>query len=294
MEGTTSTADNGDFGTAPSEICGYCGVALEGDRCKVVLKSDKQSNAKISGCSCPCFDSHHNYKSPLSSSTKTPCTNVPVLCQEDPCKGLSTVFFRYNIASHFRSAHDNLDVTEIISTAMAKLTTAGPTVDISGELSLFDQERHTQAHEVVLAIHKERSSVVAKFKSQKVRSSATVALPTTTGARAAAAAAEGDPIFSASNLYAGSGFFAAATLMSQGEVEGGVDTPMEGGGLMEKPRLRGRRGGRRRMDEIRGERGLGGGAPCCGSRQSVCWTARACARGQRVARGLWVWLIYSC
>ena len=229
MEGTTSTADNGDFGTAPSEICGYCGVALEGDRCKVVLKSDKQSNAKISGCSCPCFDSHHNYKSSLSSSTKTPCTNVPVLCQEDPCKGLSTVFFRYNIASHFRSAHDNLDVTEIISTAMAKLTTAGPTVDISGELSLFDQERHTQAHEVVLAIHKERSSVEAKFKIQKVRSSATVALPTTTGARAAAAAAEGDPIFSASNLYAGSGFFAAATLMSQGEVEGGVDTPMEGG-----------------------------------------------------------------
>ena len=37
---------------------------------------------------------------------------------------------------------------------MAKLTTAGPTVDISGELSLFDQERHTQAHEVVLSIHK--------------------------------------------------------------------------------------------------------------------------------------------
>ena len=29
---------------------------------------------------------------------------------------------------------------------------------------------------------------------------------------------------------------------------------------MEKPRLRGRRGGRRRMDEIRGERG-GGGSP---------------------------------
>ena len=42
MEGTTSTADNGDFGTAPSEICGYCGVALESDRCKVVLKSDKE------------------------------------------------------------------------------------------------------------------------------------------------------------------------------------------------------------------------------------------------------------
>ena len=134
--------------------------------------------------------------------------------------------------------------------------------------------------------------MVAKFKSQKVRSSATVALPTTTGARAAAAAAEGDSIFSASNFDAGFGFFAAATLMSQGEVEGGVDTPMEGG-LMEKPRLRGRRGGRRRMDEIRGERWVGGGAPCCGSRQSVCWTARACARGQRVARGLWVWLIYS-
>jgi len=134
--------------------------------------------------------------------------------------------------------------------------------------------------------------VVAKFKSHKVLSSATVALPTTTGARAAAAAAEGDPIFSASNLDAGSGFFAAATLMSQGEVEG-VLTPRWRGGLMEKPRLRGRRGGRRRMDEIRGERGVVGGAPCCGSRQSVCWTVRACARGQRVARGLWVWLIYS-
>ena len=76
---------------------------------------------------------------------------------------------------------------------------------------------------------KERRSVVAKFKSHKVRSAATVALPTTTGARAAAAAAEGDPIFSASNLDAGSGFFAAAIPMSQGEVEGGGDIPMEGG-----------------------------------------------------------------
>jgi len=200
---------NGDFGTAPSEFCGYCGVALEGDRCKVVIKSDKQTNAKISGCSCPCFDSNHNYKSSLSSSTKTPCTNVPVLCQESPCKGLSTVFFRYNVASHFRSAHAHLDVTEAISSAMAKLTTPGSTADISGELSLFDQERHTQAHEVVLAIHKERSSVLAKFKSQRARSAAAVALPTTTGARAAAAAAEGDPIFSALNLDEGIGFFAA-------------------------------------------------------------------------------------
>ena len=110
---------------------------------------------------------------------------------------------------------------------MAKLTTAGSTADISGELSLFDQERHTQAHEVVLAIHKERSSVVAKFKSQKTRSAAAAALPTTTGARAAAAV-EGDPIFSASNLGAGSSFFAAATPVSQ-VVEGGGDTSMEGG-----------------------------------------------------------------
>ena len=103
---------------------------------------------------------------------------------------------------------------------MAKLTTVGPTVDISGELSLIDRERHMQAHAVVLAIHKERSSVVAKFESQRVRSAAAVALPTTTGARAAAAAAERDPIFSASNRGAGSGFFAAATPVPQGEVEG--------------------------------------------------------------------------
>ena len=211
---------NGDFGTAPSEFCGYCGVALEGDRCKVVIKSDKQTNAKISGCSCPCFDSNHNYKSSLSSSTKTPCTNVPVLCQESPCKGLSTVFFRYNVASHFRSAHAHLDVTEAISSAMAKLTTPGSTADISGELSLFDQERHTQAHEVVLAIHKERSSVLAKFKSQRARSAAAVALPTTTGARAAAAAAEGDPIFSALNLDERIGFFAAGNSSAAGRSGG--------------------------------------------------------------------------
>ena len=229
MEGTTSTATLAPF--CLSEICGYCGVALEGDRCRVVLRADKQGFVKIGGCSCPCFDSNHNYKSSLSSSTKTPCTNVPVLCQEDPCKGLSTVFFRYNIAPHFRSAHDHLNVTGAISAAMAKLTTAGPTVDISGELSLIDRERHMQAHAVVLSIHKERSSVVAKFESQRVRSAAAVALPTTTGARAAAAAAaERDPIFSASNLGAGSGFFAAATPVLQGEVEGGVATPMEGGG----------------------------------------------------------------
>ena len=72
--------------------------------------------------------------------------------------------------------------------------------------------------------------MVAKFKSHKARSAAAVALLTMTGARAAAAAAEGDPIFSATNLDAGSGFFAAATPVSQGEVEGGADTPMEGGG----------------------------------------------------------------
>jgi len=148
-------------------------------------------------------------------------TNVPVLCQEYPCKGLSTVFFRYNIAPHFRSAHPHLDVTEAISTAMAKLTKPGPTVDISGELSLFDQEKHMQAHEVVLAIHKERSSVLAKFKSQRARSAAAVALPTTTGARAAAATAEGDLIFSALNLDAGSGFFAAGNSGVAGRSRGG-------------------------------------------------------------------------
>ena len=53
--------------------------------------------------------------------------------------------------------------------------------------------------------------MVAKFKSHRVRSAATVALPTTTVARAAAVAAQGDLIFSAPNLDAGSGFFAAAT-----------------------------------------------------------------------------------
>ena len=205
-------------------------MALEGDRCKVVLKLDKQSNAKISGCSCPCFDSKHNYKSSLSSSVNMPCTNVPVLCQEDPCKELSTVFFRYNIASHFRSAHSDLDVTSVLSTATAKLTAAGPTMDISAELKQIDQERHKQAHEVVLAIHKECSAVVAKFKSQRIRSAAAVALLTTTGARAAAAVAtEGDPVFSAANLGAGSDFFVTATPVAQSEVEGGGGTPMEGG-----------------------------------------------------------------
>ena len=88
----------------------------------------------------------------------------------------------YNIASYFRSAHKTLDVTEVVSSVMAKLTTAGSTADISGELSLFDQER---------------SLVVAKFKTQKTRSAAAAALPTTTGAHAAAAAVEGDPIISA-------------------------------------------------------------------------------------------------
>ena len=124
-------------------------MALEGDRCRVVLRADKQGIAKIGFCPCPCFDSNHNYKLSLSSSTKAPCTNVPVLCQEDPCKGLSTAFFRYNVAPHFsRSAHVHLNVTGAISEATAKLMTAGPTVDISGELSLIDR-----AHAVVLAIH---------------------------------------------------------------------------------------------------------------------------------------------
>ena len=50
-------------------------------------------------------------------------------------------------------------MTEVISTAMAKLTTAGPTVGISGELSLFDQKKYMQPHEVVLTIQKEHSPV---------------------------------------------------------------------------------------------------------------------------------------
>jgi len=46
------------------------------------------------------------------------------------------------------------DVAAVVSTAMAKLSTAGPTTGTSGELSLFDQERHKQAHEIVLAVRK--------------------------------------------------------------------------------------------------------------------------------------------
>jgi hypothetical protein len=38
---------------------------------------------------------------------------------------------------------------------------------------------------------------------------------------------------------------------------------------------------------------LGGGGSICGSRQPFCWAVQTCARGQREARGVWVWLIYG-
>jgi hypothetical protein len=49
-----------------------------------------------------------------------------------------------------------------------------PTADVPGKLSLFDQEKHMQANGVLLAIHKERSSVLANLKSQRARSAAAV------------------------------------------------------------------------------------------------------------------------
>ena len=58
-------------------------MELEGDRCKVVLKTDKHGKVSISGCGCPCF-TKHSYVASLKSSDNMPCTNVPVLCQEDP------------------------------------------------------------------------------------------------------------------------------------------------------------------------------------------------------------------
>ena len=64
-----------------------------------------------------------------------------------------------------------------------------------------------------------------KFKSQKLFPAAAAAPPTTAEVRAAAAVAERDPVFSASNLGAGSGFFVAATPVPQGEVEGGCCHP---------------------------------------------------------------------
>ena len=92
--------------------------------------------------------------------------------------------------------------------------------------------------------------MVAKFESQRVRSAAAVALPTTTGARAAAAAAaERDPIFSASTS-------ALEVASSRRQLQccrakwRGVLPPRWRGGVMEKPKLRGQRGGRRRIDEI--------------------------------------------
>ena len=119
-----------------------------------------------------------------------PCTNVPVLCEEEaPCKGLSTVYFKYNIAAHFKSTHGGLGVTAAISAAMAKLTTAGPTVDISSEVLLIDSQAHAQAHGVVASIQKERGSVLAKFKSARARSAAAGAL--STAMAEAAVAAEG-------------------------------------------------------------------------------------------------------
>ena len=110
-------------------------------------------------------------------------------------------------------------------------STAGVNLLVPSGLSYYPitHKRHLSVPFRAPSSPEKQSSVVTKFKIQIVRSAATVALPTTTGAHATGAAAERDPIFSAPNLGAGVGFFAAATPVPQGEVEGGVATPIEGG-----------------------------------------------------------------
>ena len=75
----------------------------------------------------------------------------------------------------------------------------------------IDSQAHAGGHWVVVAIQKERSSVVAKFKSARARSAAAAALPRTAAAAVAAAlAAEGELQFGSANPGAGSGFFVTA------------------------------------------------------------------------------------
>ena len=101
-----------------TEVCGFC---LKSD--PLCLTSTSQSGGVVKLVSnCRQFPgSATRYGAALKGSIRTPCTNVPIPCNEATCKQQGIHYWRYNIGAHYDTHHPDLAATQHIKTAMAHL-----------------------------------------------------------------------------------------------------------------------------------------------------------------------------
>ena len=78
--------------------CGFCGKSCT---CTIEIKMSQHFKGPQSDC-------EYFYKFSLASAAKgttnSPCTNIPLLCQESQC---SQIQWKYNMTTHFQDRHSN-------------------------------------------------------------------------------------------------------------------------------------------------------------------------------------------
>lgn len=85
--------------------CRFCGKSCT---CTIEIKKTSQH---FKG---PQSDCTYFYKCLLASAAKgttnSPCTNIPMLCQEHQC---SQVHWKHNMTTHFKDRHSNSNLTKV-------------------------------------------------------------------------------------------------------------------------------------------------------------------------------------
>ena len=108
--------------TAP-EYCGFCAGVMTPGCCKTFASNlGKEATSKFTS-TCSMFPGDQTrYKNARTSSQTSPCTNVPELCKEGVCTSSGVQMWAYNIAVHYETNHPDLAITELISSAMLRLS----------------------------------------------------------------------------------------------------------------------------------------------------------------------------
>ena len=105
-----------DFCGIDNPFCGFCGATIQGDACYTTVSNIRGEKATPKVCSnCPYFPGDKmRYNSAIKPSVRSPCSNMPILCNEDECRRSKKAFWMLNVASHYTTAHSDLPVTAVI------------------------------------------------------------------------------------------------------------------------------------------------------------------------------------
>lgn len=166
-------ATNGEASTGPEllSLCGWCcGPLTEGLCLTTVAKAGKQATTKFVS-NCPLFPgATTQYTSAAKSTTSSPCSNVPILCDEGTCSAQKVQFWRYNIAAHYSGAHAGLRITPMIVRALGNLAADSSAEGVQAAAiatsdPLFDS--HLNARSSIGIMAAEFSAVVSSINGAK-------------------------------------------------------------------------------------------------------------------------------